>query len=216
MVVNAFSWTLWTALCHLTFTSLCGRSISLYKSSVDSHALTCTRGRPVFKTEKQHRQREWLHALIRTPLLHYIFTEQIVCCCIKVLNIVFITFKLLNLSYSVQKLYNVTLQTLNQMKSLIFPLQFIILIVPELGRLSVSSWSCDASVSNRRSLICRSNSCNWLMRPASLLLRQFWRTHRNHGFRFHHFICLLFVCLKITDRKNIWQSPDPRGDQRKL
>ncbi len=33
---------------------LCGKSLSqsLYKHCADSHALTCTHGRPIFKTEK--------------------------------------------------------------------------------------------------------------------------------------------------------------------
>lgn len=44
---------------------------------------------------------------------------------------------------------------------------------PELGRLSVSTWSCDGLVSRRRSLICLSSSCSWVIRPASLLLKQF-------------------------------------------
>ncbi len=98
MVVNVFRWTLRTVLYHLAFTSLCGRS-SLYKPDVDSHVLTCTRGRPVFKTKNRkapittHTEGVWLQPQVRTPLLCYIFTQQmVVCCYINVLNVIFITF----------------------------------------------------------------------------------------------------------------------------
>ncbi len=55
MVVNAFSWTLPTALYHLAFTSLCGRSLSssLCKPDADSHALTCMHSRPGIQNKEQ-------------------------------------------------------------------------------------------------------------------------------------------------------------------
>ncbi len=81
------------------FAELC-QSSSLYKPDVDSHALTCTHGRPVFKTKNReapittHTEAVWLQPQFRTPLLHYIFTwHRVVCCYVNVLNVVFITFK---------------------------------------------------------------------------------------------------------------------------
>ncbi len=103
MIVSAFSWTPRNGLFHLTFTILCGRSpsSSIYKCGADLHALKCPHVCPTFKTKNREATRSegvWLHALIRTSLLHYIFTYQIIVWCyINILNVVFITFKQISL-----------------------------------------------------------------------------------------------------------------------
>lgn len=75
---------------------------------------------------------------------------------------------------------------------------------PELGLLSLSSWSVEALLtSSFNSLICWSSCCRWVFRPTSCFCRRDWKTMTKQ--KMHK-----AVSLKQASKKRVMQQTDSR------